>query len=186
MSAENAPLYQQANDMAAALDELDRYCAQDPEDPVLEDELLKRWADVELKFDEKVERTGLAVMTASRHEDMVRAEIQRLEGKLRAIERKEQWLKSYLFQSLLAAGIKKVEGTLCKVGRRNNPASVKTRNPLLDTEPKKAGVPEQFLRHVPERWELDKRAILEHYKTTGEIVCPDDLDIVQTEHLRVW
>jgi len=56
----------------------------------------------------------------------------------------------------------KVKRDVISVSVQNSPPSVE----LLDLEQ----VPEQYIRIIPEVKEPDKRAIIEHFKETGEII----------------
>ena len=78
-----------------------------------------------------------------------------------------EWLKNYLLVEMLTANVLKVKKDVISVSVQNNPPSAE----LVDLEL----VPEQYVRVIPEKREPDKRAIIEHFKETGEIVSGVDI-----------
>ena len=178
-------LYELTAEMRRALDGLELYCSNDADPlPGEEDELLKLWAGIEAHFNEKVEKVGLMVLKKRADADLISAEIARLKKRQDSINRTEAWLTSYLQQNLVAAGQKKVEGKLCTVSRRATPPSVRLTNAAEGLDPVEYLAPE-YIRFVPEKHEVDKKAILAWYKQTGEIVASDFIDIQQGETLSV-
>jgi len=100
-------------------------------------------------------------------------EIKRLSSKKKAYENKVEWLKSYLLQSLKDAQMDKIKGEVCNIAIRQNPISIRI---LSQSE-----IPPEFLvQHAPT---VDKVAITQHFKETGEIVS--GTEIVRTERVDI-
>ena len=60
------------------------------------------------------------------------------------------------------AGIEKVERPTVTVAIHSNPPSVSITNEEV--------VPRDFKRHIPERWEVDRKGVLDNYKAGGKTV----------------
>jgi len=102
-------------------------------------------------------------------------EIKRLSDKKRVVTNKAEFIKTYLFDNMVAAGIKEIDDPIIKlVIRKNNPSC----GEILDVE----ALPLQFRELQPSYWTAKKNDLLAHFKTTGEMVCPI---ITDKKHLEI-
>lgn len=83
-------------------------------------------------------------------------------------------LKNYLLNNMLVVGAEKIDTPRFHITVRTNPPAVE----VLD----QTVIPDQFIREVIAT-SVDKRAILEHYKATGELV--DGTDIRRGQRLDI-
>jgi len=89
---------------------------------------------------------------------------------------KMEWLKNYLLVEMQATRVLKVKQDVISVSVQDNPPSVE----VVDLEQ----IPEQYIRIIPETKEADKKAIIEHFKDTGEIVSGVNI-ITDKKHVVV-
>ena len=113
-------------------------------------------------FDAKVENIGKAILGIQAEAGAFAAESKRLAERKRSLDKRADWLKDYLKTALEQAGQETVKGQLLTVALRKSPLSV----PEVDM----AVLPGAYVRIIPEQREADKKAILDHYRTTGETV----------------
>jgi len=111
---------------------------------------------------EKVCSIGKLVLELKSDIESVKAEEDRLAKRRSGFTSKMEWLKLYLLSEMVSTNILKVKKDVISVSVQNNPPSAE----LIDLEL----VPEQYVRIIPEKREPDKRAILEQFKETGELV----------------
>lgn len=98
----------------------------------------------------------------------------------RAKQERIDWLNGYLLHALHVAETDRIEGGWPTVRIQLNPPATT----VLD----EALVPASFLRHIPEkvtpeRWEVNKVAVNENYKKTGEI--PPGVTVSRTEKVVI-
>ena len=110
----------------------------------------------------KAESIALLIKELDAEAEGIKAECQRLEGRLRARVNRRDSLKDYLLQELNWAGIEKVKGTLVSVAVRTSPPSCE----VVEAE----SIPIAFRRIIPETWQPDRKAIIDHWKTSAETV----------------
>ena len=130
---------------------------------VLEVEL----AAITEKIEDKAESIGKYVLSLNAEADTIKAEETRLSARRKSIENKATWLKGYLLHELQNANLDKVKTELVTITVRTNPPSVN----VIDQET----IPQEYQRCIPEVWEVDKRAIIDQFKNTGEIVSGVEL-----------
>lgn len=93
-------------------------------------ELADRLDEIEVAFDEKVERVALMVRTLDARSKVARSEADRLSALARSYGNARDSLKSYLMLQLRKAGKRRVEGGLAKVWVQVNGAcSVRPKDP---------------------------------------------------------
>ena len=131
--------------------------------------------DLNLAWDEKIE--GLAALA---DEDETEAEGYEAKAKawlqVAATRRKKaQWYKDYICQEMTARGVDKA-GKLIKVSRVPSPPSCN----ILDLEV----LPDAYIRHIPARFEPDKKAIIERWREFGEQL--PGTEVSQGCHIRIW
>ena len=133
-------------------------------------------SQVKEQFDEKVENIGKLILSLKADAEAVKLEEQRLAKRRKALEEKSDWLKGYLQDELTNTGVEKVKGVLLTVSLRKNPPSINVVNAIQ--------IPENYWRTIPEVREPDKKAILEQFRATGEIV--DGVEIITgKKHLEI-
>ena len=91
-----------------------------------------------------------------------------------ADQRNADRLRDYLLRHMRELGSEKIDTARFKISVRTNPPSVSLLEQML--------VPEEFMRTVT-TVSVDKRAVLEHFKNTGEIVS--GVDITRSTRLDV-
>ncbi len=163
-----AKLYELTEELDAVLAQLE---AQDGElTPELE-----RWLDeAQGRFDEKVEKTALAIRTLEARADMVRSEIDRLETLRKPLAKSAESLKRYLHTQMETAGVRKVDGELAKVWvQKNSRPSIRYDGNLDD-------LPES-LRRV--ETSFDSQAAYGLWKSSEPL--PDGIVIDHGTHLRI-
>ena len=107
-------------------------------------------------FENKVEQVAKFILSIKATCEAIKQEEQRLTERRRVAENKAEWLKNYLHKELTEARIDKVEGELVTVSLRKAPPSCEVEDEAL--------VPQDFKRHIPERWEVDKRRIMDDWR----------------------
>ena len=112
--------------------------------------------------EQETEATGLA------------SEIARLTSRVKAANRTVERLKTYLRNEMERAGVPKLQTSLFKIRVQNNPLS------LLFTGDADL-LPVEFKRITVEP---DRKAAIEHYKTTGELL--DGFAVTTGTHLRIY
>lgn len=98
--------------------------------------------------------------------DMRKMEAQRMKALADADARKADRLRDYLLRNMQAVGAERIDTKAFRLSLRANPPSVQVLEEPL--------VPAEYIRTVTTT-SVDKRAILEHFKTTGEIVDGTDI-----------
>lgn len=119
-------------------------------------------------FNDKAESIGKLYLSLMGEASAISAEVERLNARKQTAERKAEWLKTYLLNEMLATKTDKIKGDLVTLSVRTNPASVS----VIELN----ALPENFRRIIPETWQPDKKMILDHVKSTGEI--PNGCEIV--------
>lgn len=149
-------------------DEYRSFLANADSEEFNEDILKSKLAEITGKFNDKAENIGIMALELQADSKALDDEITRLSNRKRAIDNKVSWLKGYLLQEMLNSAIDKVHGKIVTLSLRNAPPSVN----ILD----KNAVPENYRRVIPESWDINKSAILENFKTTGEI--PNGCEVI--------
>jgi ABC-type transporter Mla subunit MlaD len=110
---------------------------------------------------EKTESYVSVIRSLEAMADARKAEADRLRDRAKTAERHADWLRARLLTHMQATGRERIETSRFTLTIRQNPPSVV----VVDA----AAVPHEFERTKIEI-QTDRRAILEHFKTTGEIV----------------
>jgi len=134
---------------------------------ISQDEIKETLANIKDDIEEKVCSIGKLVLELRSDIESVKAEEDRLAKRRSGFTSKMEWLKNYLLVEMQSANILKVKKDVISVAVRDNPPSAE----LVDIDE----VPEQYVRVIPERREPDKKAIIEHFKETGEIISGIDI-----------
>jgi len=127
-----------------------------------QDEIKETLASIKDEIEEKVSSIGKLVLELKSDAQAVKAEEDRLAKRRSGFTSKMEWLKNYLLVEMQTANVLKVKRDVISVSVQNNPPSAE----LIDLEL----VPEQYVRVIPEKRELDKKTTIDHFKETGELV----------------
>jgi hypothetical protein len=92
---------------------------------------------------------------------MRRAEAERLRNRAQSDERQAERLKGYLLKNMRTIGQERIETARFTLSIRQNPPAVNVLEEML--------IPDEYIKKVLTT-SVDKRAILEHVKATGEVV----------------
>lgn len=130
------------------------------EDDERRDELLEMIDTLQDDIGDKGEAYARVLRNLGAQRDAYKAEAQRLTNKARAAEAAQERLKAQLLSAMQRVGASKIQTTIGAWSVRTNPWSVE----VLDMDT----VPAEY--HVPQPDKIDKRAILQNFKETGEIL----------------
>jgi len=133
----------------------------DSEDITKED-LDTSLVDLKDQIEDKVENIGKLVLTLKANAETLDAEVTRLSKRKQAIQSNIDRLKAYLLTEMIATDTLKVKRNVITVSVIDNPPSIE----LLSLD----DIPQEFRNKIPESWQPDKKAMLDHFKATGEIV----------------
>jgi len=163
--------------MMAYLYELaDAYQALLSTDELTEEELATCLNNITGLFNEKAVNIGKVILDLQADTVVIAAEEKRLSERRQARNNRIQNLKSYLAQEMDAVGIDKVKDELFNISLVKNQPSVN----ILDSE----SISKQFRRIIPETWEVDKKKILEYFKTFNEAVSGTEI-ITDKKHVVI-
>src|SRR5262252_10057272 len=165
IAARSNTLYQLSDDYLRILAVL-----EEEADEVLEAELGR----IAGQITHKAEAIAGLVVQLDGMADLRRAEAKRLRERAEADERHAVRLRTYLMSHMALIGSERIDTARFTVAIRANPPSVE----VLDQDQ----VPEKF-RRVVTTVSIDKKAILEHYRTEGEVV--DGVEIVRRQRLDI-
>lgn len=118
-------------------------------------------------IEEKISSIGKLVLELKSQAESIKAEEDRLSKRKSGVIGRMEWLKSYLLVEMQTTNILKVKRDVITVSVQNSPPSAEVANLEL--------IPIEFIRIIPEKREADKKAIIEHFKDTGEIVAGVDV-----------
>ncbi len=145
--------------------------AEDAEDGAFEVALGQLEGDIS----DKAENIAKIMRGLTVEAEGIRDEIDRLQIMVTTRHNQVDRLKGYLKFNLEAAGLEKVQGQLFTVALQASPPSCH----VID----EAAIPTEYQRVIPSRIEIDARAIIAHWKDTGEAV--PGAEVIQSKHLRV-
>lgn len=134
-------------------------------------------------FAEKAERVALKIKALESEAKAIKEEETRLTARRKARETGAASLKAYLQRNLEAAGKDKVNGLLVTVALQLNPPALQVPAHVDLAELYEAGAPGITL--VPESYTLDKRAVLDAVKVSGEGVLPNGWAVTRSQSLRI-
>lgn len=140
-----------------------------------EDEIKVRLDLFAGQFEYKAHEIGKMIFNMGNDAVSIKQEEIRLAAKRKALENQVERLEKYVMAEMKAIGITKVKGDILTLVLRDNPSSVQVTS-FMD-------LPEQFVRIVPEMREPDKKAILTHFKETGEI--PTGCEVTRGQRLEI-
>jgi len=117
---------------------------------------------IKVKIGDKAENIAKIVRSYEAESEAVEGEIDRLVKRSKTLLNKAGWLKGYLLQEMMVSGIERLKGNLFTISVRPCPPSVEVIN--------EDEIPQEYRRVVPETWQPDKKAIIDHFKETTEAV----------------
>lgn len=124
------------------------------------------------EIEDKAENYAKIIKNEMADVDALKAEKNRIEGRIKAKENSISWLKQSLQNAMEVTGKTKFKTSLFSFGIQKNPASVEISEG--------ATLPEQYLTPQPPK--IDKRGIIAALKD-GEII--DGCTLIQSESLRI-
>ncbi|HOX23622.1 MAG TPA: siphovirus Gp157 family protein [Elusimicrobiales bacterium] len=141
-----------------------------PPEQVSREEIEKSLSLIQDEIEEKA--TGIAKVILEAEQDIasLKAEEERLSKRRSALQNKVEWLKGYLLADMQSVNVLKIKRDVVTVSVRNSPPSVE----IADAEQ----LPTEFIRIIPETKAPDKRAIITHFRETGEV--PPGANIITT------
>lgn len=128
----------------------------------------------------RVESYVSAIRTLESISAMRDAEAEKLEASAARSKRAAARMKQRLLEHIVANGRKPIVTARGTVSVRRNPPSIQVLEERL--------VPASFLRHVPEKWEVNKVAILENWRQTGGDKggqLPPGVELARSERLDI-
>lgn len=146
--------------------------AETPED---REKLLKLFHAVELAKEQKIQNIGLMVKNWTGYIEQIDGEIERLQARKKAFQRKIEWLKYYLLGNL----DKPMKFPNVEVGFRKSEAIVV--DPAANLEVESKNHPD--LIRIKTTYEVDKVAAKKQLKETG--VLPSFLDLEVRDHIQI-
>jgi len=138
-------------------------------------EWLEALAGLQGAIEEKAENTAKMIRSLEADAETFRAEAERMLAISKSRQNRVTSLKDYLKANLEAAGMDKVKGQLFTVSLQSSPPSCR----VMD----EAAIPIEYQRVIPARIEVDARAIIAHWRDTGEAI--PGVEVVQSKHLRI-
>ncbi|MHB1651415.1 MAG: siphovirus Gp157 family protein [Desulfitobacteriaceae bacterium] len=161
-------LYELTNDFNAIFELID---SEDFDLSVLEDTLQAVEGNIEVK----VEGTIRMLKNWEAQAAAMEAEEKRLKDSRKALENRIDHIKDYVLQNMELMGKDKIPTSIGNVCRQKNPPSID----VVDMRV----IPETYIYIPPVEPKVDKKAIMERFKATGEMVLGTRL--VQGFHLRI-
>lgn len=125
------------------------------------EEIALRLDQFSVQFEFKAVQIAKMILNYESDMAQLKEEEQRLYNKRQALNGRVDSLKKYLLGNMEELGINSVNYETVRILVQDNPYSVG--EVLLDN------LPPEFIRIIPEQKTADKKAILEHFKQTGEI-----------------
>lgn len=128
-----------------------------------------------VQFEYKAEQIARMIVNYKADIQALKTEEDRLAAKRKALTSRTTYLEGYLMCNMLDLGLNNVKSGTFKIVIQDNPYSV--------TEANINALPDEFIRTIPETKEADKKAIMDHFKATGEI--PYGAVIAKTQRLVI-
>ena len=125
--------------------------------------------------DQKVESIAMLIREIEAESEVINTESKRLAGKARSLDNRAAWLKNYAMDCMGQMSKDGVQGQILKIKIQNNPPSCE----ILDEEV----VPTSYVTEVVTK-KIDKRAILEDYKASGEIPAGCAINVGKSLRIR--
>lgn len=134
----------------------------------------QRIEELNMVFDDKVESCVAVIKNLKSDADQIDAEIKRLQARKAAVENNRKGLSEYIKAEMERLGKDKVKAGVHQARIANSPVSA------IITDADRVSL-EFKETHTETR--IDKKAIIQHFKETGEIL--KGVEMKQATHLRV-
>ena len=141
-------------------------------DGVIDEHLGASLDVVKDEFNEKVLNVAKMIKNLEGEQAAFDNESQRLMGKARTIQNNISWLKDYIKNGMRRLKTNEVKGEILTIRIRPSPPSCLILNDKL--------VPSEFIRIIPETKEVNKKAVIQHYKDRAEIVPGTEISVGTT------
>ena len=145
-------------------------------DIATKEEIQESLNNIKEQIADKVENIAKIVLQQKASIEAIKAEEDRLAKRKEATQNNMEWLKSYLLIEMVTSNTLKVKRDLLTVTVADNPPSVEVVN--LDL------IPAEYRRVIPETWQPDKKAMIEHFKGTGEVTPGTDM-VLDKKHIVI-
>lgn len=132
-----------------------------PPEQVSREEIEKSLSLIQDEIEEKATSIAKVILEAEQDIASLKAEEERLSKRRLALQNKIEWLKGYLMADMQSVNVLKIKRDVVTISVRNSPPSVEVSDMTV--------LPAEFVKVIPETRSPDKRAILTHFKATGEI-----------------
>ncbi len=160
-------LFQLANEYRAFVDEL-----LDNEDGEINDDAEQQLDAISHTIETKLENCYRVLRQLESHASVAKEELDRIKRLHEVRERRAVWMKAYILQAMLVAGMKKFEGRACVLRVQKNS------RPAISLDPT-AEIPEGYERT---KIEFDGTKAYEDWKRGGKL--PATIRVVEGHHLR--
>lgn len=132
--------------------------------------------DIKEQIGDKVENIAKIVLSLKGSIETIKAEEDRLATRKSGMVGNMEWLKNYLLVEMTSSNTLKVKRDLLTVAVADNPPSIE----VVDLEL----IPAEYRRVIPETWQPDKKAMIDHFKETGEIISGTDV-VSNKKHITI-
>jgi hypothetical protein len=109
----------------------------------------------------KAQNTAYAIKTLDANADAIEAAAKEMLDRAKALRNRAKHVKDYLLRCMDLAGVKKIECPHFALSLRDNPAAVE----VFDEKQ----VPQDYMREIPARFEVDKALIKQAIKDGYEV-----------------
>lgn len=145
-------------------------------DGELTDEIAAQLDAIEGTFESKVEACAFAIRNMETLADAAKIEETRIASLRKSRESGARRLKGYLQTCMEIACREKVETAAFKIALQKSPPSV-----VVDCDP--SDLPSEYIRVIPESYEVDRKAIIADYKAGASL--PAGVSVHDSYHLRI-
>lgn len=136
--------------------------------------------------DQKVERWGRYLLALEAKCVAIGQEIKRLQERRDVMQRAYEASRAQLLYEMQQQGITEVRGTLCDVRvQLNNPRVVVPEVDMMTLRVWASAGYSDFVREVPAKYEIDKKAILNAVKLQPDMPLPEGVSVVRDPSLRI-
>ena len=143
---------------------------------ITKEEIQASLDNIKEQIGDKVESLAKIVLSLKSSIEAIKAEEDRLAARKSGMVNNMEWLKNYLLVEMMSTNTLKVKRDLLTVAVADNPPSVE----VIDLDL----IPIEYRRVIPETWQPDKKAMIEHFKETGEIITGTDI-ILNKKHVVI-
>lgn len=146
-------------------------------------------ADLADAFEDKIVNLAKLVRTWEAEEEAYKTEIDRLQAHRKTAQNKQDWAKRYIQENMEQMGVEQVKGPTLNVRLQNSPPSVEVTDPMKCPATLITAMVSMPFMELPDELReratlvVDKRALLDMWKTTGDV--GDGAVVHQGKHVRL-